>query len=53
VTCPDNIANGVRVLREVTVALQIELVSVTSPDIFANGVRVLREVTAVLKILVG
>jgi hypothetical protein len=32
VTSPDNIANGVRLKRKVTVALQIESVRVTSSE---------------------
>jgi hypothetical protein len=40
VTSLDNIANGVRVQREITVALKKELIRVTSPDNTANGVKV-------------
>jgi hypothetical protein len=50
VTSPENITNGVRVQREVTVAFKISSVRVTSPDNITNGVRVQREVIDALKI---
>jgi hypothetical protein len=45
VTSPDNIANDVRIQREVTVALKKESVKVTSLENIAKGVRLQREVT--------
>jgi hypothetical protein len=45
VTSPVYIANGVSVEREVTVALQNDLIS----DKIANGIRVQRKVTVKLK----
>jgi hypothetical protein len=49
VTTPEHITNGVRVQREVTVALQKESVRMTSPGNIANGVRIQRGVTFALK----
>jgi hypothetical protein len=46
VTSPVNIANGV---REVTVALQNELIKVIFPDKIANSISVQRKVTVALK----
>jgi hypothetical protein len=43
---PDNIANGVRFQREVSVALIIESVRVTSPENITNGVKVQSNVTS-------
>jgi hypothetical protein len=42
VTSPESIANGVRVQRDVTVALKMKSIRVTSLDSIANGVRVQR-----------
>jgi hypothetical protein len=44
VTSPYSITNGVRIQKDVTVALKMKSIRVTSPDSIANGVRVQRDV---------
>jgi hypothetical protein len=49
-TSPEKIANGVRVQREVTVALKKkQSIRMTSHKNIANGVRVQREATVAIK----
>jgi hypothetical protein len=40
VTSPDDMANGIKFKREVTVALQMESARVISPENIANCVRI-------------